>query len=119
VYGALLDDINTPEAIATLHAAAKTLNKASSAAAIAEAKAELLVGGALLGLLSEDPEAWFQRGIGEDGPTAEGIEALIQERLVARSTRDFDRADEIRQMLEEQGVLLEDGPDGTQWRRRG
>jgi cysteinyl-tRNA synthetase len=119
VYGALLDDINTPEAIAALHAAAKTLNKASSAAAIAEAKAELLVGGALLGLLSEDPEAWFQRGIGEDGPTAEDIEALIQERLVARSTRDFDRADEIRQMLEEQGVLLEDGPDGTQWRRRG
>ena len=119
VYGALLDDINTPEAIATLHAAAKTLNKASDAGAIADAKAELLVGGGLLGLLSEDPEAWFQRGIGQDGPTAEDIEALIEERLLARSTRDFDRADEIRQTLEEQGVLLEDGPDGTQWRRRG
>jgi cysteinyl-tRNA synthetase len=39
--------------------------------------------------------------------------------LLARSSRDFDRADEIRQTLEEQGVLLDDGPDGTQWRRRG
>ena len=119
VYDALLDDINTPEAIAALYAAAKTLNKASDAKAIAEAKAELLVGGALLGLLSEDPEAWFQRGVGQEGPTAEEIEALIQERLLARSSRDFDRADEIRQTLEEQGVLLDDGPDGTQWRRRG
>ncbi|MDA9988966.1 cysteine--tRNA ligase, partial [Luminiphilus sp.] len=115
----LLDDINTPEAIATLYAAAKTLNKASDTKAIADAKAELLVGGTLLGLLSEDPEAWFQRGVGQEGPTAGEIEALIQERLLARSNRDFDRADEIRQMLEEQGVLLDDGPDGTQWRRRG
>ncbi len=119
VYRALLDDINTPEAIAALHAAAKTLNKAADPTEIADAKAELLVGGALLGLLSEDPEAWFQRGIGQEGPAAEEVEALIEERLMARSTRDFDRADEIRQALEEQGVLLEDGPDGTQWRRRG
>ena len=119
VYGALLDDINTPEAIAALHAAAKTLNKAADAEAIAEAKAELLVGGALLGLLSEDPETWFQRGGGHEGLAAEDIEALIQERLLARSNRDFGRADEIRQTLEEQGVLLDDGPDGTQWRRRG
>ena len=119
VYGALLDDINTPEAIAALHAAAKTLNKAVDPTAIADAKAELLVGGALLGLLSEDPEAWFQRGVGQEGPSAEAIDALIEERLMARSNRDFDRADEIRQTLEAQGVLLEDGPDGTQWRRRG
>jgi cysteinyl-tRNA synthetase len=119
VYGALLDDINTPEAIAALHAAAKTLNKAADAEAIADAKAELLVGGALLGLLSEDPETWFQRGGGHEGPDAEDIEALIQERLLARSNRDFGRSDEIRQTLEEQGVLLDDGPDGTQWRRRG
>ena len=119
VYGALLDDINTPEAIAALHAAAKTLNKAVDPTAIADAKAELLVGGALLGLLSEDPEAWFQRGVGQEGPSAEAIDALIEERLMARSHRDFDRADEIRQTLEAQGVLLEDGPDGTQWRRRG
>ncbi len=115
----MLDDINTPEAIAALHAAAKTLNKAVDPTAIADAKAELLVGGALLGLLSEDPEAWFQRGVGQEGPSAEAIDALIEERLMARSNRDFDRADEIRQTLEAQGVLLEDGPDGTQWRRRG
>lgn len=119
VYRALLDDINTPEAIATLHATAKTLNKATDAKEIADAKADLLIGGTLLGLLGEDPETWFQRGDAQDGPSAEEIEALIEERLLARSTRDFDRADEIRQTLEERGVLLEDGPDGTQWRRRG
>ena len=119
VYRALLDDINTPEAIATLHATAKTLNKATDAKEIADAKADLLIGGTLLGLLGEDPETWFQRGDAQDGPAAEEIEALIEERLLARSTRDFDRADEIRQTLEERGVLLEDGPDGTQWRRRG
>ena len=72
-----------------------------------------------MGLLSEDPEAWFQRGVGQEARLPRQIDALIEERLMARSSRDFDRADEIRQTLEAQGVLLEDGPDGTQWRRRG
>jgi cysteinyl-tRNA synthetase len=57
--------------------------------------------------------------MGEEGPTAEEIDGLIQERIAAKSNRDFQRADEIRDDLEAQGVVLEDGPDGTQWRRRG
>ena len=116
---ALLDDMNTPEAVAALHAAASRLNKSDDPEEIALAKAELTVGGGLLGLLQADPEGWFTDSMGEEGPTAEEIDGLIQERIAAKSNRDFQRADEIRDDLEAQGVVLEDGPDGTQWRRRG
>ena len=115
---ALLDDMNTPEAIAALHAAASTLNKSDDPEEIAVAKAELTVGGRLLGILDADPEAWFTDAVGQEGPTADEIDALIEERIAAKANRDFERADQIRDDLEAQGVLLEDGPDGTQWRRR-
>ena len=116
---ALLDDMNTPAAVAVLHASASILNKSDEPEEIALAKAELTVGGGLLGLLQADPEGWFTDSMGEEGPTAEEIDGLIQERIAAKSNRDFQRADEIRDDLEAQGVVLEDGPDGTQWRRRG
>ena len=119
VFVALLDDMNTPEAIAILHAAASTLNKSENPEEIAMAKAELTVGGRLLGLLEADPEAWFTAAVGKEGPTAEEIDLLIEERIAAKASRDYQRADQIRHDLEAQGVLLEDGPDGTQWRRRG
>ena len=115
---ALLDDMNTPEAIAALHAAASTLNKSDAPHEIAMAKAELTVGGRLLGILDADPEAWFTDAVGEEGPTGEEIDALIEERIAAKADRDFERADQIRDDLETLGVVLEDGPDGTQWRRR-
>ena len=114
---ALLDDMNTPEAIAALHAAASTLNKSADPQEIAMAKAELTVGGRLLGILDADPEAWFTDALGEDVLAAEKIDALIEERSAAKASRDFQRADQIRDDLEAQGVVLEDGPDGTQWRR--
>ena len=109
--------MNTPEAIAALHAAASNLNKSVDPQKIAMAKAELTVGGRLLGILDADPEAWFTDVSGEDGLVAEEIEALIEERTAAKASRDFQRADQIRDDLEAQGVVLEDGPDGTQWRR--
>ena len=114
---ALLDDMNTPEAIAALYAAASTLNKSADPQEIAMAKAELTVGGRLLGILDADPEAWFTDAVGEDVLAAEKIDALIEERSAAKASRDFHRADQIRDDLEAQGVVLEDGPDGTQWRR--
>ena len=119
VFVSLLDDMNTPEAIAILHAAASTLNKSENPEEIAMAKAELTVGGRLLGLLEADPEAWFTAAVGKEGPTAEEIDLLIEERIAAKASRDYQRADQIRHDLEAQGVVLEDGPDGTQWRRRG
>jgi len=115
---ALLDDMNTPEAIAALHLAASTLNKSDDPQEIAMAKAELTMGGRLLGILDADPEAWFTDAVGEEGLAAEEIDALIEERTVAKASRNFQRADQIRDDLEAQGVVLLDGHDGTQWRRR-
>jgi len=119
VFSALLDDMNTPEAIAALHGAASILNKSDDPQEIAIAKAELKVGGGLLGLLQTDPEVWFTASVREAEPTAEEIDVLIKERISAKANRNFQRADQIRDDLEAQGVVLEDGPDGTQWRRRG
>jgi cysteinyl-tRNA synthetase len=117
VMAALEDDLNTPMAIAHLHEAAGDLNRARSDGARAEAKGRLLTGGAVLGILAGDPEAWFTGGKG--ALTAEAIEVLIGRRTAARLARDFAAADRIRQDLAAEGVLLEDGPAGTTWRRGG
>jgi cysteinyl-tRNA synthetase len=107
VMAALCDDLNTPAAIAALHGLADAAMAGDAAAA-----AGLRAGGRLLGVLRQDPEAWFHG----DGHAA-AIEAAIAERLAARAARDFARADAIRRELAERGVLLEDGPGGTTWRR--
>ena len=100
-----------------MHAAAKALNKADSHQA-ATAKGELLAGASILGLLSQDPEEWFTAtGSGAGGMNAEAIDALIAERIAAKKSKDYARADEIRDQLSGMGVLLEDGADGTSWRR--
>jgi cysteinyl-tRNA synthetase len=79
----------------------------------AQAAANLRASGQLMGLLTQAPEAWFRGGT-ED---ADAIETAIQERLNARKSRDFVRADAIRADLAERGIILEDGPGGTTWRR--
>jgi cysteinyl-tRNA synthetase len=114
---AMDDDFNTPEALAVLFEQAREANRAREAGedpAVAAATLRRLAGH--LGLLQRDPEDFFQAG-GGDGPTAEEVEALIQQRRQARVDKDFATADRIRDELAEQGVVLEDGPQGTTWRR--
>ncbi len=107
VMDALCDDLNTPLAFTRMHALAD-----AALAGHMQAGAGLRAAGALLGLLGQTPAAWF-RGDGD----AAAIEAAIAERLAARRAKDFSRADAIRARLLADGVLLEDGPGGTTWRR--
>ena len=112
VQAALEDDLNTPQAIAELHGLASELNKNPADGAI---KGALLAGGAMLGLLQQDPEDWFKQGAG-DIDEAE-IEALIEERVAARAAKYFAESDRIRDELAAAGIVLEDGAGGTTWKR--
>jgi cysteinyl-tRNA synthetase len=114
VAAALEDDLNTPLAIAALHEILAELNKAGNAAEKTRLQAELIAGGAVLGLLQQDAEAWLQ---GDSDAAA--IEAAIAARNAARKARDFAEADRIRTELAMKGILLEDGAGGTTWRRAG
>jgi cysteinyl-tRNA synthetase len=76
----------------------------------------LLGAGALLGLLQQDPVAWFQE-TGAGGLQAAEIQSLIEARIAARKGKNFAEADRIRKQLSDAGVILEDGPQGTTWKR--
>jgi cysteinyl-tRNA synthetase len=107
---ALCDDLNTPQALAELSMLADTARQTPSAAN----KAALLGGGLVLGLLQDDPEAWFKQA-GGNAVDASRVEALLEERRSARAARDFARADAIRNELSAMGVVIEDGAQGTRW----
>lgn len=115
VFTALLDDLNTPAAIAELHQLAKALNKATDAEKPI-AKAALLAGGAVLGVLGEPPDEWLAKD-DADGLSPEVIDQLLIERADAKSNRDFARADAIRDELKVGGIIIEDGVAGATWRR--
>ena len=115
-FSALLDDLNTPKAIAALHASCKALNKADAKMA-ATFKGELLAMGRIMGLLGNDPEQWFTESASNSGLTAEDIEQRLAARLEARARKDFATADAVRDELQALGIELEDGPEGTTWRR--
>ena len=118
VVEALDDDLNTPLAITRLHTIANELNKAREPGEVARLKGLLLGSGEILGILQQDPEAWFRWAPATArGPANAEIDALVSERRAARERRDFARADAIRDELEAVGVLLEDGSQTTRWRR--
>lgn len=114
VVQALEDDLNTPLALSFIHELANRLNKAESAEEQATAKAVLLRSADLLGLLWQEPEEWFKGGAADE---AAEIEALIAQRAAAKKNKDYALADKIRNELKEKGILLEDGPQGTTWKR--
>jgi cysteinyl-tRNA synthetase len=107
VLDALCDDLNTPLAFSEMHRLADAALAGDVAAA-----AGLRAAGGLLGVLQLDPAGWFH-----GGDDASSIEAAIAERLAARREKNFARADAIRKELADRGIVLEDGPGGTTWRR--
>ena len=111
---ALGDDLNSPRAFAELFALAKTLETATDADQRAAAKADLLAAGGLMGFLQADPETWFQGGADDD--LKDKVEALLAERIAARSAKDWPTADRIRAELDALDVVVMDNPDGATWR---
>lgn len=122
---AMDDDFNTPEAIAALFGLATEVNRlvAAGEGEQARALAQTLRGLAYsLGLLARSASVAKRAGgqgqTGVSGGLDESqIEALIAERIQAKKSKDFVRADGIRAELLAQGIVLEDGPAGTSWRR--
>lgn len=113
---ALRDDFNTPEAVASLFGLASEVYKAAGTLDDAAELGQLLRGlGLSIGLLADDASARRRQGVDED--EASSIDALVAERLQAKKTKDFARADAIRAELTARGIVLEDGPTGTRWHR--
>ncbi len=114
---AILDDLNTPLALSELERSADDLSKMSGGEMQGSLR-EFIANANLLGILQKDPEAWFKGGEAESDVGQ--IEAQIALRLEARKARDFAAADNIRDALAENGIILEDRLDGsTDWRRAG
>ncbi len=111
---ALSDDLNTPKALAELHAIANAANKAVEPAERARLKGELLAAGWLIGLLQQEPAQWLQGGTSDE---AAEIEAAIAARKAARAAKNWAESDRIRDEWAARGILLEDKGGETTWRR--
>jgi cysteinyl-tRNA synthetase len=111
---ALGDDLNTPRATAELFALAKGLETAHGETEKARLKGELLGAANLLGFLEKDPDVWFA-GSADEGLRAQ-VEALLEQRIAARTAKDWPTADRIREQLDSLGVIVMDGPQGATWR---
>ncbi len=113
---ALQDDLNTPRALAALFALAREINRLGNGDEAVVLARKLRASAAILGLLDRDPAAWFA-GDASDDLDPGAIDALLEQRTRARADKDFAEADRIRDELSAMGVVIEDSPDGPQWRR--
>ena len=129
---AMDDDFNTAQAIGHLFEGARTINRliaekkfrkqADKVASVRALRQKISELGDVLGLFASEPANWLKqknlKGLLALGLSEADVEALINERLVARSNRDFARADQIRDGLAARGVELLDSPTGTTWKVR-
>jgi len=117
-HAAMQDDFNTPEALATLFELVREINRvrADDEATAASLGALLRQLGDLIGILQSDSESYLRGGASANDGDVE-IDALVAQRNEAKANKDWGTADEIRNKLQEMGIVLEDGPSGTTWRR--
>lgn len=116
MIAALEDDLNSPRAMAAFFSLAKDLNKATDEDEKSALAAQMYSSGELMGLLGNDPDEWFAGHTDGDLSTDE-IEKLIEKRNAAKKAGDYAAADAVRDQLLESGVSIQDGRDGTSWRR--
>ena len=117
VLEAMSDDLNTPIALAELSRLAGDANGAADRkdeAGMAEARANLLAAGAMLGLLSKTPAQWEQGGDSDDKAR---IDDLVAARIQARADKNWAEADRIRDALAAEGIEIMDSAEGATWRR--
>ena len=108
------DDLNTPEALSTLFGLAKLINSSQDTQDQSMYASTMRELGKVLGLLNDSSEAFLQYGA---KLTDEEIGKKIDERNQARDNKDFQKADQIRDELAAQGILLDDSSDGTSWKK--
>ena len=117
---ALCDDFNTANAIAVLFDLTRDINRAKSEQRQDQHSLASLLRylGGIIGLLQSDAEEYLKSGTGRDsGLSDAAIDELIEQRLQARAARDWASADRIRDELTAAGIVIEDGAEGTRWRR--
>ncbi|MCW8883500.1 MAG: cysteine--tRNA ligase [Sedimenticola sp.] len=116
---AMDDDFNTPEALAVLFDLVREINRVrhEDTGHAASLVAELRRLGGVLGILQDDPEQYLRGGDIASGLSDDEIESLIHQRQEAKMGKNWAEADRLRDALKEQGVVLEDSPQGTTWRR--
>ena len=120
---AMDDDFNTAVALSVLFDLVREINRLrpQDPSAAAGLGAELRALGGVLGILQDDAETWLRgpagSAVAQDGLSDAQIDVLIAERLAARKAKQWSEADRIRDELASAGILLEDGPAGTSWRR--
>jgi cysteinyl-tRNA synthetase len=113
-YEAMNDDLNTPLAISVLFDLVHAINTANDETGKSALRGELRGLGGILGLLQQDADVYL-RGEGTEDDAR--VDSLIEARNAARKERNFAEADRIRGQLQAEGIILEDGPSGTTWRR--
>lgn len=123
VWAALCDDLNTPRALAGLLAVVREAAETPDPGQKSHLKGQILASGALLGVLKVDPAVWLGYGGGAQAGSVDAdseaarIDALLREREAARKSRDFKRADAIRDELAARSIVIEDTPQGARWKK--
>ena len=118
VLNALCDDLNTSKALAEINEIIKKLSSANELNEKIKFKTELLAAAQVFGILQKSPKKWLGIGQTQDNLNSEFIENLINERNKARKSKDFNKADEIRNKLSNMGIDIEDTPNGTIWKSK-
>jgi len=110
-HNAMNDDFNTPEALAVLFDVVREINslRESNTKKAAQLAALLRHLGAIMGLLQENSDHYFKGDEAADGVDSAAIEALIEKRKVARQNKDWAESDRVRDELQSQGIIIEDG----------